>query len=89
MLTAFLHCRPLAYYWDRSIPKGYCTNDNLIGYSITSVNIVTDVIVLLMPLPWLWGLQVNLMKRLAIIGLFVLGSLYVLHRSPELESAHY
>ncbi|KAI4162877.1 MAG: hypothetical protein LQ342_003594 [Letrouitia transgressa] len=76
MLTAFLHCRPLAYYWDRSIPNGYCTNDNLIGYTITSVNIVTDVIVLLMPLPWLWGLQLNLTKRLAIIGLFVLGSLY-------------
>ncbi|KAL9607322.1 MAG: hypothetical protein Q9167_007756, partial [Letrouitia subvulpina] len=74
MLTAFLHCRPLAYYWDRSIPNGYCTNDNLIGYTITSVNIVTDVIVLLMPLPWLWGLQLNLAKRLAIIGLFVLGS---------------
>ena len=75
MLTAFLHCRPLAYYWDRSIPNGHCSDDNLVGYSISSVGILTDVIVLLMPIPWLWRLRLDLIKRLAVIGLFVLGSL--------------
>ncbi|KAL8724087.1 MAG: hypothetical protein Q9166_008138 [cf. Caloplaca sp. 2 TL-2023] len=74
MLTAFLHCRPLAYYWDRSIPNGYCVNDNLIGYSITSVNIVTDLIVLILPIPWLWGMNMAIPKRMAVVGLFVLGS---------------
>lgn len=91
MLTAFLHCRPLAYYWDRSIPNGYCVNDNLIGYSITGANIVTDLVVLVMPIPWLWGMNMTVPKRMAVVGLFILGSLYVhtptlLHSIPQLIS---
>ncbi|KAL8766982.1 MAG: hypothetical protein Q9209_006394 [Squamulea sp. 1 TL-2023] len=74
MLTAFLHCRPLAYYWDRSIPNGHCVNDNLIGYTITAFNIVTDLVVLILPIPWLWGMNMVVPKRIAIVGLFVLGS---------------
>ncbi|KAL9597518.1 MAG: hypothetical protein Q9179_004236, partial [Wetmoreana sp. 5 TL-2023] len=74
MLTAFLHCRPLAYYWDRSIPNGHCVNDLLIGYAITSVNIVADLVVLVLPIPWLWGMNMAVPKRMAVVGLFVLGS---------------
>ncbi len=84
MLTAFLHCRPLAYYWDRSIPNGHCVNNNLIGYTITSFNIVTDFVVLIMPIPWLWGMNMAIPKRMAVVGLFVLGSLYV---PPSLSSS--
>ncbi|KAL9008396.1 MAG: hypothetical protein Q9173_006474 [Seirophora scorigena] len=74
MLTAFLHCRPLAYYWDRSIPNGYCVDEHLIGFTITSVNIVTDLVVLVLPIPWLWGMNMAVPKRMAVVGLFVLGS---------------
>ncbi|KAI4269949.1 MAG: hypothetical protein L6R38_007281 [Xanthoria sp. 2 TBL-2021] len=74
MLTAFLHCRPFAYNWDRSIPNGHCVNDNLIGYTITSINIVGDLVVLILPIPWLWGMNMAVPKRMAVVGLFVLGS---------------
>ncbi|KAL9048080.1 MAG: hypothetical protein Q9206_006257 [Seirophora lacunosa] len=74
MLTAFLHCRPLAYYWDRSIPNGYCVDEHLIGFTITSVNIVTDLVVLVLPIPWLWGMNMAVPKRMAVVGLFLLGS---------------
>ncbi|KAL8884651.1 MAG: hypothetical protein Q9215_007353 [Flavoplaca cf. flavocitrina] len=74
MLTAFLHCQPFAYNWDRSIPNGHCVNDNTVGYTITSVNIVTDLVVLVLPIPWLWGMNMAVPKRMAVVGLFVLGS---------------
>lgn len=77
MLTAFLHCRPFTYNWDRSIPNGHCVNDNLVGYTITSINIVGDLVVLILPIPWLWGMNMAVPKRMAVVGLFVLGSLYV------------
>ena len=77
MLTAFLHCRPFAYNWDRSIPNGHCVDDNLVGYTITSINIVGDLVVLILPIPWLWGMNMAVPKRMAVVGLFVLGSLYV------------
>ena len=75
MLTAFLHCRPLAFYWDRSIPNGYCASDNVVAYSITSVDVIFDVVVLILPVPWLWGMHMPAPKRMAVIGLFILGSL--------------
>ena len=78
MLTAFLHCQPFEYYWDRSIPGGHCVDDLLIGYTLTSVNIGTDLIVLVLPIPWLLGMNMAVPKRLAVVGLFVLGSLYVI-----------
>ncbi|KAI4100346.1 MAG: hypothetical protein LQ339_005519 [Xanthoria mediterranea] len=74
MLTAFLHCRPFSYNWDRSIPNGHCVNDNLVGYTITSINIVGDLVVLILPIPWLWGMNMAVPKRMAVVGLFVLGS---------------
>ncbi|CAL8581168.1 hypothetical protein XPA_006871 [Xanthoria parietina] len=74
MLTAFLHCRPFAYNWDRSIPNGHCVDDNLVGYTITSINIVGDLVVLILPIPWLWGMNMAVPKRMAVVGLFVLGS---------------
>ncbi|KAL8866696.1 MAG: hypothetical protein Q9174_006145, partial [Haloplaca sp. 1 TL-2023] len=77
MLTAFLHCQPFEYYWDRSIPGGHCVDDLLVGYTLTSVNIGTDLIVLILPIPWLLGMNMAVPKRLAVVGLFVLGSLYV------------
>ncbi|KAL8634910.1 MAG: hypothetical protein Q9226_009414, partial [Calogaya cf. arnoldii] len=74
MLTSFLHCRPFVYNWDKSIPNGYCVNDNLVGYTITSINIVGDLVVLILPIPWLWGMNMAVPKRMAVVGLFVLGS---------------
>ncbi|KAL8667558.1 MAG: hypothetical protein Q9168_007229 [Polycauliona sp. 1 TL-2023] len=74
MITAFLHCRPFAYNWDRSIPGGHCSNDKLVGYTITSINIVTDLVVLVLPIPWLWGMNMAVPKRMAVVCLFVLGS---------------
>ncbi|KAL8947284.1 MAG: hypothetical protein Q9222_006421, partial [Ikaeria aurantiellina] len=91
MLTAFLHCQPLAYYWDRSIPGGHCVNDNLIGYAITSVNIVTDLVVLILPIPWLWGMNMAVPKRMAVVGLFILGSFVCIAgivRIPLLSELH-
>ncbi|KAL8854497.1 MAG: hypothetical protein Q9221_000768 [Calogaya cf. arnoldii] len=74
MLTAFLHCRPFAYNWDKSIRNGHCVNDKTVGYTITSINIIGDLVVLILPIPWLWGMNMAVPKRMAVVGLFVLGS---------------
>ena len=50
---------------------------NNFSYGISAANILTDVIVLVLPIPWLYGLQMKTSKKVAIGGIFLLGSLYV------------
>ena len=75
VLTGFLHCRPLAYYWDRSIPGGVCADEHVIGYSITAIDIVFSIAILILPIPWLWSSHMAPIKKLAVNLLFILGSL--------------
>jgi len=32
--------------------------------------------ILILPIPMVWGLQINLRRRLALLGIFLLGTLY-------------
>ena len=75
VLATLLQCRPLAYFWDKTIDNGYCINENSFAYGITAANVITDIVVLVLPIPWLWRLQLAPRKKLAVIGIFVLGSL--------------
>lgn len=68
-------CKPVEYFWDKSIPNGYCHSQNTRGYGITAANFITDLAVWLLPIPWLWGLQMETSRKLAVIGMFLLGGL--------------
>lgn len=73
----FFTCVPLAYYWDKSIPGGHCIDEHVIAYYGTSPgDIATNIAILILPIPYLWNLQMHLQRRLAIIAIFLLGSLY-------------
>ena len=73
----FFSCVPLNYYWDKTIPGGHCIDEHIIAYYGTSPgDIVTNVAILILPIPYLWSLQMELPRRLALIAIFLLGSLY-------------
>ena len=73
----FFTCVPLAYYWDKSIPGGHCIDDHIIAYYGTSPgDIATNIAILILPIPYLWNLQMHWQRRLAVIAIFFLGSLY-------------
>ena len=75
-VLGFFTCIPLAYYWDRSIPGGHCINQNNVAYYGTSPpDILTNFAILLLPIPYLWNLQMQRAKKIAITGIFILGSL--------------
>ncbi|KAL2036678.1 hypothetical protein N7G274_010549 [Stereocaulon virgatum] len=67
-------CKPVNYFWNKTIQGGHCINENVLSYGITAANIATDVIVLVLPIPWLWNLQMRTAKKLALSGIFLLGS---------------
>lgn len=72
----FFTCVPLAFYWNKAIPNGHCINSNYVAYFGTSpLDILTNIAILVLPIPYLWNLQMERARKIAIIGIFVLGSL--------------
>lgn len=70
ILTDFLMCRPFAYRWDHTIPGGSCGNQ-AISFTVTGViNLVTNVIVLVIPMPLLYKLQIARYKKTMLIFIF-------------------
>jgi hypothetical protein len=69
-------CRPVSYYWDKSIEGGWCIdNDLYIKESIAAgvLSLVTDLIILVFPMPTIWGLKLRLKKKIAVTAILCVG----------------
>ncbi|RSL69508.1 hypothetical protein CEP54_002331 [Fusarium duplospermum] len=91
-------CTPVSYFWDRmkhvSIrPDGMCINQNAFYIATSSLTILTDVLVLVLPFWIFLGLKLPLKVRAAIIGVFVLGGavtiMSILRMSWLIETAYF
>ncbi|KAI8960408.1 hypothetical protein F5Y11DRAFT_268582 [Daldinia sp. FL1419] len=70
ILTAFLLCRPFAYNWDKSIEGGVC-GDPTVSWTITGVlNMMSDIIIFVMPMPYLLRLELAWERRIRLAGIF-------------------
>ncbi|KAL3429186.1 hypothetical protein BDV09DRAFT_190342 [Aspergillus tetrazonus] len=74
VLETLLLCRPLAYNWDTSI-DGECGERNATFVVAGTLNLVTDLMVMVLPLPHIWKLKLNLAKKLALTAVFCMGLL--------------
>ena len=68
-------CTPIDFAWDKSIPGGHCIAFNTLCVSTAAISIATDVVILMLPGPMIWSLQLSRLQKLAIIGVFSLGGL--------------
>lgn len=76
VFIVFFICVPLEYWWDKTIPNGHCINLKATSYYGTSPpDILTNIAILILPLPYLWKLQMRRAKKVAITFIFLLGSL--------------
>ena len=71
---AIFNCTPVSAFWTQ---QGKCLDFRqfAIGYAV--VNIVTDFVVWLMPIPSVWKIQLPLPQRIALSMIFALGLLCV------------
>lgn len=74
VLSGYLNCIPVAKFWDDTI-DGYCIDMESLWLSNAIVHIVTDIIILAMPMPALYSLQLPQRQRLALMAVFALGGL--------------
>ncbi|KAL8715438.1 MAG: hypothetical protein Q9220_000772 [cf. Caloplaca sp. 1 TL-2023] len=72
--TALFQCNPVAFAWDKSIAGGTCINVLAFFRYIAVPIVVSDMALLLLPLPMIWRLRITLRQKLALLGVFFLGS---------------
>ena len=74
VLVTCLQCRPLAKFWNPTIP-GYCIDPLKYILGNQGVNIALDIIIFALPWPMIWGLQRPWADKIALSGVFVIGVL--------------
>lgn len=74
VLVCAFQCRPLALIWDKTV-DGTCINAPLFFILGSAPNVITDFMVLALPMPAVWRLQTTTMQKISLTGIFLLGSL--------------
>ncbi|KAL2825646.1 hypothetical protein BDW59DRAFT_161606 [Aspergillus cavernicola] len=74
ILFSIFQCRPIHAYWDLEPQYPYhCLNTGAIVFSASVINIFTDVLTTILPLPLIWKLKMPTRQRVAVISIFALG----------------
>ena len=76
VIAACLQCRPLAYWWDPSIPGGTCINVQALLPAQSVPGFVLDVVIIALPMPTISKLKLPLSKKIALGLIFAVASLY-------------
>ena len=74
-LFQFLACRPLAHAWNPLV-IGTCVEDKLVVHIISaSINTASDLIIVILPQPVIWRLELSKGRRWGLSAVFLLGGL--------------
>ena len=76
VITVGFQCRPIQRIWVPDI-EAECIDISKLWIVMASLNVITDFLLLCLPLPQLWKLQTRRGTKMQLIGIFSIGSLYV------------
>lgn len=74
LLSVTFMCNPIQKAWKTELP-GTCLNTGNLWTGSGVTSLILDVVILLMPLPMLWRLQLKTIRRIQICGVFICGYL--------------
>ncbi|KAF4553962.1 Hypothetical protein D9617_5g068370 [Elsinoe fawcettii] len=72
VVTWLAQCQPISKAWNTD-ESGTCINFYLFALLITSINLITDIIILILPMPIIWRLNATLGKRISLMCAFGVG----------------
>lgn len=76
-MATLMQCRPISSNWGtQPVELGNCLADINIMYEVAAfTNMVSDVAILILPFPVIWGLHMPRKHKLAVLGVFLTGAL--------------
>ncbi|PSR78342.1 hypothetical protein BD289DRAFT_344144, partial [Coniella lustricola] len=72
--ATLFQCRPLQYWWDRTIEGGTCFDTQAFFHASAIPGCLLDASIMALPVGTIWRLQINMIKRLALLGIFIVAS---------------
>ncbi|KAF7586145.1 hypothetical protein BBP40_009400 [Aspergillus hancockii] len=72
MLQIFLICDPFEKNWNPLLP-GHCASQNVAFSTIGAFNLLTDLLIMALPVHFIWKLQMSIATKVALYGTFGLG----------------
>ena len=87
-IVPLLECIPLQALWNPTVTSPRCINFNAWIVTHGTFSVVTDWIVLLMPIPLVWKLKMARTRKIQVMGIFMLGGLYVTSANHMPRRAH-
>ncbi|KAL5380745.1 hypothetical protein DPSP01_007546 [Paraphaeosphaeria sporulosa] len=73
-----VQCTPFAYSWDKSIPGGRCFDTVAFAYSSSVPNIVTDLVVVFLPIRTVLDLKISTVRKTGLMLIFLTGSVGII-----------
>ncbi|KAI7490449.1 hypothetical protein KC351_g612 [Hortaea werneckii] len=74
VLGGTLLCRPVSKLWDPAVKAGRCMSAEKYWLSVAGLDIGLGVLVLVLPLPGIWGLRLPRRQKVALVVVFLLGT---------------
>lgn len=73
LVLAFTECQPFEYSWNKSI-SGRCIDIMILFRYVSGLNLASDVAILILPLPVIWGLHTSRAQKVGLTLAFLTGS---------------
>lgn len=75
MFGSIFACAPIAFFWDKKVPGGHCIDLLAFWFMHAAFNIVSDLVIIILPIPVLIPLSLPCRQKYALILIFILGGL--------------
>ncbi|KAI4704252.1 hypothetical protein J4E81_001317 [Alternaria sp. BMP 2799] len=75
VISLLAACKPFAKNIDVSVTEGQCLNKAALYIATGVLNIITDIMVIILPIPMVLRLQMSRERKIMVIGIFSVGSM--------------
>lgn len=75
-VMSIFQCTPVHKAWDPATP-GTCLDTFVAASTPAAINVVADFATVFLPMPLIWGLQMQWRRKVQLLGIFMLGGLCV------------
>ncbi|KAI0549814.1 hypothetical protein F4679DRAFT_584280 [Xylaria curta] len=73
-IASNLSCQPHNKIWDKTV-QGTCLNEGILWTAYSCLNLVSDIIILILPQRVIWGLKLSKAKKIGVSIIFAFGLL--------------
>ncbi|KAF7592238.1 hypothetical protein BBP40_000439 [Aspergillus hancockii] len=78
VLLYLFGCQPVAKAWDPTITEGHCVGRLSIMLASSVLNVVTDFLMIVAPIPVIWNLNMRVWQKVGVTLMFFLGCITII-----------